>query len=289
MGAISALTTAIETLKRNPVLFGAAFVVAIVNFGLTGVTTTVSSDSASPVSSLLSLTTFLFTPFFVGGLLTMADEGLDGRTRLGTFVAGGTDNYLRLLGAMVAFAVAIGVAAVAVMVGLAVIASTIAGAAVAGGGLVDSGSGFVLFVLVAVAGLVVMFLPTFFLQFYAAAVVVSDLDVMDSFRRSARLVRRNLVSTLGYTAVSVLIGLVTGVLAVAVTLLARPEVYSTTGATVPEVGTGTLLAVAVVAVALTTVVAAFGSVYQVAFYDDRLAHTPVGDDGAAVDPSVDVT
>lgn len=287
MGAISALSTSVDALKRNTVLFGVAFAVAIANFGFTGVTAVVPPETAVLVSLPLSVATFLLTPFFVGGMLAMAEEGLDGLTGLGTFVAGGKANYLRLLAASVLFAVLMIVVVFAVVITVAVVSVFAVGTA---GGIADaanSAGGLVVFGLL-LLGVVAMLLPLFVFQFYGAAVVVSDLGPVAALKRSARLVVRNVVPTLGYTAVALVVGLVVGVVATFVSLLTRPEVYSTPTVTVPEGAAGLVLGVAAVAVVVTAVASAFGSVYQVAFYDDCLDRTAFDDDAPA-EAAVDAT
>lgn len=287
MGAISALSEAVDALRRNPVLFAATFAFSLVSFGFVGATTVTSPENASLLSVALSGFSYLVTPFFVGGILAMAHEGLDGRARLGTLLAGGKDNYLRLLAATVLLGLLFAALAFAAVVVALIVGVFVLGAGSAG---VAAGSASVL-ALLWVAAVPAVFLPLFFLQLYAAAVVVSDVGPLDALRRSARLVRRNLLSALGYTAVATLIGGGIGVLSIAFLAVARPELYAMPVGSVPEFGTGVLLTVGGVAVGLSAIVSAFASAFQVAFYEDCLARTGVGDretaDGAPdapVDP-----
>ena len=108
----------------------------------------------------------------------------------------------------------------------------------------------------------------FFFQFYAAAVVVSDLGIVESFERSATLVRRNLVSTLGYVAIAIAVGGVTGLGGVGVSIVLGPG--GGTSGVAPDLAPGLLAGILLVWFAVSSVVSAFGSVYLVAFYDDRL-------------------
>lgn len=270
MGAISALSTAGRTLKRNGALFGAALLAVLVNFGLTAASAVFPPESAVTVSLGLSGVTLLLTPFLLGGLLSMAYEGLDGVTGYGTFLAGGKENYLRLLGAMVLFSVFVGVVAVATVVAAAVVGAFAVGvnATGAAGPLASSSGSVAVLAAVGLASLAAVLLPVFFLQFYAPAIVVSDLGVVDAFRRSAGLVRRNLVSTFGYTAVSILVGLVAGAASVLVVGFGGAAGVSAAAGVVPEMGTAAFAAVAVASLAVATAGSAFGSTYQVAFYDD---------------------
>lgn len=275
MGAISAASSAGGTIKRNGVLLGAAFVVAVVNFALTAVPMAFPPSMAGLVSLPLSGATLLLTPFFMGGLLAMADEGLDGSTQFGTFLDGGKANYLRLLGAMVLFAVLFAVLAFVIVLGIAVVGVFAIGVdSTAGGMATGSGGGLGVVLLLGLVGFFVLLLPMFFLQFYGPAIVVSDLGIVDGLKRSAGLVRRNLVSTLGYSMIAALVGVLAGIAGIPLTLSRELSGGGTAGA-FPEVslGLGLLAGVLVLSVAVTTVVSAFGVTYQVAFYEDRLDST----------------
>ncbi|WP_135830549.1 DUF7847 domain-containing protein [Halorussus halobius] len=264
MGAISAFSTAVGALRRNAVLLGVAFAAALANVAVTGVTLVLPPSVAALASVTASGAALVVAPLFVGGLLAMAHEGLDGPTGLATFTAGGRANYLPILGAMVllgVLVVALGVAvSVAVLLVVGLLASTDAGV-----------SGLALSALVGLVGVLASSLILFVVQFYAPAIVVSDLEVGAAFQRSADLVRENPVSTLGYTAVLVVLGGVTGVAGVAVAVAggayesAEPMAPAT-----PELGVGVLGVLVAVSVAVTTVVAALAPTYQVAFYADCL-------------------
>ncbi|UPV73849.1 hypothetical protein M0R89_15045 [Halorussus limi] len=269
MGATSALSTTGRTLKRNTALFAAAFVLTVISLAPSGVNALLPPVMAGLVSLLLSGVSLFVTPFFMGGLLSMADEGLSGTTRLGTFVRGGKANYVRLLGAMVLFGVLLTVVGFVVLVVGAVVGAVVFGisAGAAGQSLAGSGVSVVFLVLLVLLGALAFLLPVFVFQFYAAAVVVSDLGIVDSFKRSAAVVRRNLVSTLGYTVVVTAAGLVTGVASASVSLFTG---YGTSGTAATEVGVAVLVPILLAVALVSTVVSAFGSVYQVAFYEDCL-------------------
>ena len=274
MGAISAASTAVGTLKRNRVLLVGAFLVSLVNFGFTAVMAVLPPSVAGLISLPLSGLTFLFMPFFLGGLLAVAYEGLDGVARFKTFFDGGKTNYLRLLGSMVLFGVVFSVLAFAVIIAVAVVGVFALGMGLSEGGsaLAASGGGLAVVALVGLVGVLVLLVPMFFLQFYAPAIVVSDLGIVDAFKRSAGLVRRNLVSTVGYMVIASVVGIVAGLAGLVVTLFG--ESYGGTpgiGTLLPEVGVAVLVPAIIVVVVVTTVISAFGVAYQVAFYDDRLA------------------
>ena len=136
----------------------------------------------------------LVTPFILGGFLTMIDEGLDGSTRLESFVRGGKANYVSMLGATLLFgAILFGVSFAAMFV--LIFAGVGAIAAGSGGG----GMGIVLAGM-AMAMLIVAVIYMF-LQFYDTAIVVSDAGAVDSFSQSVDLVRQNIVSVVGFTLV----------------------------------------------------------------------------------------
>lgn len=276
MGAISALSTAVETLKRNLVLLAAAFVVAVVNFGLSAAPVALPEPMAVVASLSLSGLTFLLTPFFIGGLLAMAAEGLSGTTDFGTFLTGGRANYLRIFAAMVVFGIGMFAVTIATLIGVAVIGTFALGMGnmgdpTAGGSMAGAGAGIAVMLVFALVVMLALLVPIFFLQFYAPAIVVSDLGVVAAFKRSAALVRRNLVSTLGYMAVSLVLGTVAGV--VGFVFVAAGGISAGTalvGAGSETAGLVVTFGALVLATVVTTAVSALGSVYQVAFYDDRL-------------------
>src|SRR6056297_2102894 len=105
MGALSALSTTGRTLKRNGVLFAVGFAVTLVSFVPSGVNVFLPPAAAAVVSVAISGLSLFGTPFLVGGMLSMATEALDGTTRFDTFVSGGKEHYVRLLGSMVLFTV----------------------------------------------------------------------------------------------------------------------------------------------------------------------------------------
>jgi len=162
-------------------------------------------QSTSPVlASAISLVTFgvmiLVLPFFQGGLLGMADEAIAGEARLGTLVAVGKANYVPLLlGYFVLLAVNMIFGFLAFMGAIIVII----GGSIAGmGGGVGTGMGggagtgvdapvvgfdptLLAVVGVVAVGLVLAYLlVTFFVQFYAHAVVLDGSELVDGFRRA---------------------------------------------------------------------------------------------------------
>lgn len=265
MGAISAFSTAVGALRRNAVLFGVAFLVSLANVAVTGLTFVVPPSIAGLASVSASGVALLVAPFVAGGLLAMAHEGLAGSTGLATFAAGGRANYRRILGAMVLLGVLFGALGVAILVAVLLVTGLVVRSA-------SNPTGFVLPALVGLIGLSASSLILFVVQFYAPAIVVSDLDVGSAFQRSADLVRENAVSALGYTAILAVLGGLVGTLGAALSVAASAYASpAAMGTDVPEVGAVVVAVLAAITVVVTTIVAAFGSAYQVAFYEDCVA------------------
>jgi hypothetical protein len=224
--ALQSLRRAVGTLAGSPVLFiGGVATAAVVapqtalsfvgNFGgdpLNGL--------AGILGSALSVLTFFVTPLIVAGTLGMAREALDeGRTSLGTFTGVARDRYVSLLLAFllqVGLSLALGVlAAIVVFVGLVVLLFVIgvgasAGAGGAGGpgallNAVGVGALVVLALTLLVAALV-FYLPLFFIQFFHVSVVTERAGAVEGFKRSYRAVRHSLLSTLGFSVLNFLVG-----------------------------------------------------------------------------------
>nr|WP_244510217.1 hypothetical protein [Natronobacterium texcoconense] len=207
----------------------------------------------------------LVTPFLLGGIITMIDEGLEGTTRLGSFVRGGKENYVSMLGATVLFAVII--MGVSFMGGILMMIVGV-GTAAAGGGLVGMGIGFVLL-------MVVMALLVMFLQFYDAAIVVSDARAIDSFSQSVSLVWNNFLSVVGFTIVFFVISLIGQGPGMALYLSAIE--FTETGETAIASESTLFLSIAVTLV-LGTFAFAYSYSYLVSYYrsilEDEPAATP---------------
>jgi hypothetical protein len=205
----------------------------------------------------------------------MAMEGLSDRTSLGTFTSEGPSNYLRLLaGRLLLVGVLIGAYLLVLVLGLIVIFGTGA-VGMAAGGLGSFGPAFLLLlVLFVVVGLLVVFAPMFFLQFYGPAIVVNDRGVVDSFGESYRLVRRNLASVLGFDAAVAFIWLVAALPFWVLFFrefqpLEAGATYAPFAGLSPSVVAGYLVASLLVGV---PVVALFRT-YQVAFFVDLAAES----------------
>ncbi|QCC48485.1 DUF7847 domain-containing protein [Halobellus limi] len=257
MAALKSLRPAASALVRNPIL---AALVGI--FGLIQLPQLALQAFQPLLAALVSLVLtgvmILVMPFFQGGLIGMADEALDGTARVETLLAVGKRHYVSLL---VAYLV---VLAVNFTLGIAAFFAAIFG----GAGLfaLDAASNVVGLGALAAVGLLFVLaylLIAFFVQFYAHAIVLSDAGVVAAFKRSVGLVRRNLLSVGGYTAIllvgSVLFGGIGGV----VSLLLSPR---PTALPVPELSTALLVGAAIVYVVAIAVFGAFYAAYSVAFY-----------------------
>lgn len=271
MGAISAAKHAGSALARNPILFLVATAFAIVQLPQI-----LLQWSGLPlVASLLNLATVVVVPFLIGGIYGMAEEGLDGTTSLTTFVRAGRENFVSLLVAAIFFALAVFVVAfVAIIVVVFVTLLTVGISGIEGG---VSPTALVVPALVGFAFFLLYLATVVFLQFYEAAIVVDDADVLDSLKRSYRFVRGNLLSTIGFTVVRWVPGLLTSLLTaylVFTSLDIDPDnLDSVEPETVQNVYaqlSGTDIGIIVATTLLTAgIVGAFTRTYLIAFYVDH--------------------
>ncbi|RLM51954.1 hypothetical protein [Halorubrum sp. Atlit-28R] len=270
MPALRAIRPAVGGVARNPVLVAVSALFALAQFPDLIVRPTASPGLAAAVSAMTFGVLILVVPFFQGGLLAMADEALDGRTGVATLVAAGRDHYLPLL---VAYLALVGVS---LAFGFLFVVGIVLGVA---GSVVGGPAGFVRIpaedvTLVAVLGIIVVglfgayLLVTFFLQFYAHAVVVEDAELVAAFRRSVRLVRSNLGAAIPYTVILAAVGAPFGLLVAAAALTLAPPAIDTAPAWLPSVELGTLgtVGVGVGVVAVTGLLGALWTTYSVAFY-----------------------
>lgn len=281
MAALQSLRPAVSGLVRNPIL-----VLVTALYGLFQLPNLLVESTSPILASVISLVTFgalvVVLPFFQGGVLGMADEAVGGKTSLGALVGAGKANYVPLLlGYFVLLAVNMVFGFIAFMGGIiVVIGGSVAGMSGGGSGMggptaVDAPSlGFdptllAVVGIVAVGLLLLYLLITFFVQFYAHAVVLDDTELVDGFRRSAGLVRSNLLSTVGYTVLLTGGGLLVGVLAAAGSLVFGPQ--QPAGSPFAEIVTieptpAVVAALALGYVLLTGIAGAFYATYSVAFY-----------------------
>ncbi|MFB6160572.1 MAG: hypothetical protein ABEJ61_05275 [Haloferacaceae archaeon] len=281
MAAIRSLQRAVGALSDNPVLFLGGVIYAVV----VAPQSVLSLLGVPIVPNLLQLVTFFITPFVVAGIIGMADEGLRGGTSFDTFTDVGKGRYVPLLlGNLVQFgiAVAIGVFAFVVLLVVALVVGIGAMGAASGGsgafgavgivGLLVGGSGVLLVVLVAA----VVF---FFVQFYPIAIVADGMDAIEGFKGSVGLVRANLVSTLGFSVINLLVGLLTSLPVVVIFVLRGMDSPATGAGPTPGTGmpsgfaggvgflsTPEAVALAAISLLLTAVLLPFRQTYATAFY-----------------------
>lgn len=208
MVVVTALRSAVETLLREPVLFLAGLLV-----GLVALPQNAAQLAGIPlVPTALQVLTFFVTPFVVAGLLGMADEARSGDTSLGTLRRMGRERYTALLlGNLLEFALVTALTIALVIVLLLVVAVVVGGSALAGGfdpSAVSPAAAGIAFLVVAL-GLLAFLLVVFFVQFFSVAIVVEEAGPVDAFTRSYRVVRENLLATVGYSVVTVVVGVVT--------------------------------------------------------------------------------
>ncbi|MBX0285383.1 DUF7544 domain-containing protein [Haloarcula salinisoli] len=203
MATIQSLTESFGVLKRNPVVFGVGLLYAVILLPQTAL----SLMNIPLVPQALQAVTFFITPFVLAGLLGMVYEGRVRSTGIGTFVDIGKSKYLSLLGAnliQVALAIIFGIISFFVLLLVVFVLGIGVATASPESGLAAFGITFA----VAVVGLVLVFLLVqFFLQFFAPAIVVDNVGVMGGYRRSVGLVKRNIVQTLGFSLVNLLLAL----------------------------------------------------------------------------------
>ncbi|WP_280535774.1 hypothetical protein [Halopenitus sp. POP-27] len=261
MAALRSLRPAVGALTRNPlliVLVGLYGLVQIPQFALQQSRPLVAAAVSLGLTGLL----ILFVPFFQAGIISMADEALAGRTGLDAFIAAGKANYVSLLVAYLAvFAINLVFGFVAFVAGFVLV--------LFGGAGIASGSpelGLATLAIVAIVGLLFVLaylIVNFAIQFYAHAIVLDDADIIAGFKRSVGLVRRNLLSVFGYTAVLIAGSVVIGGVSSVASLLLSP---GPSALPLPEASLPLLVVAGVVYVVTIAIGGAFYAVYSVAFY-----------------------
>lgn len=259
MVVIDALRETPGSLARNPVVFVPVFVLMLTQVPQL-LLQSVNPILAGVASLGISLLFVLVVPFFQGGLVAMANEALDGRTSLDRFRSAGRDHYVSLL---VAYLLVLGVNFVVGFVAFLV--------AIVGGVALFAGNGGASLAVLAVVGVVVLLfvlaylVVLFFVQFYGHAIVLDDLGAVDGLKHSVGVVRANLASTLGYSVLVGVLGLLAGGVFSVASILASPRTTAPMVA-IPEPSLAAVAAVSLVVVLLGTLFGGFFGVYSVAFY-----------------------
>jgi hypothetical protein len=274
MAVLQALQTAVGAARRNPLVC-----VVAAAFGLFQLPSVLAQSIHPLVGSVVSLGVsglmIFVVPFFFGGIIGMANEAIDGRTSVETFVREGKTHYVSIL------VVYLGLFAINLVLGFVITFAAIFG------GLFFLGSAghpnLVALAALAVVGGVALLgylMVAFVVQFFGHAVVVDDLEAVDSIKRSAWCVRHNLVAVFGYTVVAAVGGAVFGLFGGVFSLLTSPQFTQGPGGGVESVGPAAgalpvelpsvgLAGTAVLAVLLVILTGLFGGLFatfSTAFY-----------------------
>jgi hypothetical protein len=270
MRPLNALQQAVSTAVREPIVLGVAALVSLLQIPVLLAQLLEPPLYATVASLGVNLVILVLAPFTQGGMIGLADRALDGRGTFRTFLAAGRDNYVSMFVAYLLL-IAVTVVLTVVTLLLLLVVGTGLGAVAAGvsstpgvmlpGGVV----GLVVVGLVVLVGLAVL-VAFLFIQFYGQAIVIDDYGAAGGFKRSAGLVRRHLLSTLGYSVVVFLGGGTLGLVGGVASTLISGDVPGTMdlGVTAPALVAGLILFVYVVS----TLSSVFASLYSVAFYRD---------------------
>lgn len=200
MGVFGSLSNGVGVLKRNPVILALMFAYSLLAAATSGVQV-INELLVYPAMLLL----YILLPFFIGGLVGMVHDGLRGTSTIGRFVAAGKSNYLSLL----AGGIVLGFLTFAIYFVVAIIGFILAILVLGFGSMADATSASIAVLVVGgIVGFLVIMLPWFFLQFFPAAVVVDELGLVDSFKRSGGIIKNNFLSVVGFDALAVLVSLV---------------------------------------------------------------------------------
>ncbi len=258
MAVISALRTAGRTVVRNPVILLVTALYSIVQLPQL-LAQVISPLLASVISLVISLLMIFITPFFQAGLIGMANEGIDGRTRVGTLVSEGKEHYVPVLGVYLL------ILAVSFAVGIAVVFVAIAGfgAVLASGS--DLGLGVLaIFALLGLLAFGALLLTFFFFQFYVQAIVIENIGAVAGLKHSYRCVRAHILSTVGYVLLAVLVGSFFGLLGALSSIFTSPSAEAP--AVLPEASPAIVLGAVILFIVLSGVLGGFMATYSVAFY-----------------------
>lgn len=255
MAVIQALRQAPGALVRTPLLVVPALALYI--FSVPELVLRPTNPAlASVFSTVMTGLLLLVVPYYMGGMVGMADEALDGWSSLGAFLDYGKANFVQVLvGYLLLMVVNVVLFGLLFVVGFGALVAFV----FEGGTLALVGLGLIAAVLV-----FAYLLITFLFQFYAQAIVLEERTAIDGLRRSYHVVRTNLRSTVGYTAVVFLISLTFGVVFGGLGLLTAPEAATMYG--LPVLSTGELVAAGLVVTFVGSVISTFHLVYAVSFY-----------------------
>ena len=199
MKPAGALTTGIDTLRRQPQIVAILFAFSLLSTGLSAAQF-VNPLLAYPATGVV----YLLLPFLVGGLVAYVAASMTETPSFGQFFAAGRDHYVGLLlgGLLLGVVTLVLYVLVAIVFFVAVV--------LVFGFALNAGLGTATLLVVALLSLVgflVVLVPWFLSQFFPAAMVLDGDGVADSFRRSLSLVRSNVLSVLGFDLLAFVIGL----------------------------------------------------------------------------------
>lgn len=255
MSVLQSFTASLDAIRRNPILLAVGIAV-----GLLQLPSLAAAQFDPLVSSLVSLgssvVTLLVVPFVFAGAIGLSAAALDGEARLDTLIEAGKRNYVTVLAAYLLLLVGFGVFFGAGLVVIAILAAVVA---FGGAGLAASA----IVIPIALIATLLLLVPLLFVQFFAHAIVLDDQGITDSFRRSAGLVRRNLVTVAGYAAILLVLSMITGSVGGVASLAGTPAGASLS---LPTLSTPAVIAVQAVTSVLTGLVTAVFWPFSVAVY-----------------------
>lgn len=270
MSSLQALKTAAGTVQRNPILFAVAAAFSLLQLpGL--VAQSISPLLGSFVSLAFSGILLFVLPFFLGGVIGMANEAIrsGGRTSLGTLMTEGKSHYVSLL---VTYFGLLLLNFVLGFIGFTALA--FGGAVVLASGTQPSIGLIAILGVIGVAMALTYLTLIFFVQFFGHAIVIDDLEAVEGVKRSVWCVRHNLVSVFGYTIIVTIGGTVMGVFGALFSLLTMPtfpNAATSPEATsqllnLPSVGIVGTIGLLLLLVAFSGVFGGFFAAYSTAFY-----------------------
>lgn len=263
---IQALQAGSSALRRNPSIVGIMLVISLLQLP------TQFAQLAGPLESAvlslgLSVLFILLVPFVFTGMLGMADEALDGKTSLTTFVETGKQYYFSMMGAyllVLGGGIVLGIVA---FIGFAVLGIAIFGAIGGASGSGVSGVALGGIALAVLVGLFLFFVPLFFVQFYGQAIVLDGEGAIGGLKRSMGLVRRNLWSVFGYSVLVFGVSIVSGLFSsIPSTLLSVQTAQPSPPPGFPEFPLSILAGLIITGTVLMGLIGSLFLTFSVAFY-----------------------
>lgn len=249
MSAIRSISTAVTTLRENPIILVGGLLFVIV-----GELSLLPLFSGPVVTvGLFLIQIFVLWPFIIAGFIGMVNAAIDDSTNVGQLLQSGRSNYVPMLGATVLFTILM------MVLGIVTAVATIIGAVGTDTSIISGAALFVGFLFIVLISIV--------FHFYDTAIVVSDTNTLGAFSHSASLVRRNFLNVIGYIVLFSLISFIPRVPDMGLFFLAVELPNPEAGQTSYVIASEPLFALSVVlAVTLGTVTTALAWAYHVAYY-----------------------